>query len=582
MTTKNIFPETSMANLSPERAESVGYEDARYQEATTASFFPSWSMAYDAEIGSPFGITLPVSQAVESHKKAMQEQANRQSTMAASQGSHSRTLAESSLKSVSELFGKDSNKSFAGSVVDANTTDSVPLSYFGEVAVLVSGRSSHFRQRFTKMEPESQMKILSGTASSDLMLTQFGAWRMSHDDSELLPAWCLVFSPIGMKAEHLIYRDDFEQLSSVNIRLKLRLSKNKRGIEDIIALHRDNDSLPVIHAKPVPERGSNAFKVTLPSGLVIEWDAESGNGPLFEDGNSRRFSQLVNLQVQPADIPVVALENIDEEDLEEVVIAFPSQYAREPLYLVLPKFKERAKVTINPQNMYWPPYDFTKHKQLDVEYTQEVVDLAVMSLAEAEEFANNLWLEYNGKDTLDNSKKIWDGAANAKEAYQLAKGLGGMGVVAYVKPANGQDYVIIKGYKKHLKTLVKGNRWRANNPQVVQLGLGTKNMARNMLKVGLVVDIAFAVAINAVDVYVHDEKTMEDLVGKSGADIVKGVVATGAGTLAAVIVATAGVPLLVSGLMFAGMSVGVGIALDWADNEFGVSDSLVDLLKKGK
>ncbi|MEI8656413.1 MULTISPECIES: hypothetical protein [Vibrio] len=156
-----------------------------------------------------------------------------------------------------------------------------------------------------------------------------------------------------------------------------------------------------------------------------------------------------------------------------------------------------------------------------------------------------------------------------------------MGVVAYVKPANGQDYVIIKGYKKHLKTLVKGNRWRANNPQVVQLGLGTKNMARNMLKVGLVVDITFAIAINAVDVYVHDEKTMEDLVGRSGADIVKGVVATGAGTLAAIIVATAGTPLLVSGLIFAGMSVGVGIALDWADNEFGVSDSLVDLLKKG-
>nr|VVV03968.1 hypothetical protein AW0309160_01351 [Aliivibrio wodanis] len=231
---------------------------------------------------------------------------------------------------------------------------------------------------------------------------------------------------------------------------------------------------------------------------------------------------------------------------------------------------------------YWPPYDFTKSEQLNVEYTQKLVDLAVMSLEEAEEFANNLWLEYNGKDTLGNSKKVWDGAANAKDAYQLAKGLGGMGVVAYVKPAKGQDYVIIKGYKKHLKTLVKGNRWRANNPQVVQLGLGTKNMAHNMLKVGLVVDIAFAIAINAVDVYVHDEKTMEDLVGRSGADIVKGVVATGAGTLAAVIVATAGAPLLVSGLIFAGMSVGVGIALDWTDNEFGVSDSLVDLLKKGQ
>lgn len=98
---------------------------------------------------------------------------------------------------------------------------------------------------------------------------------------------------------------------------------------------------------------------------------------------------------------------------------------------------------------YWPPYDFTKGKALDVEYTREVVDLAVMSLEEAREFASNLWLEYNGKDALDNSKKVADGLKNSYEAHQLAKGLGGMGVVAYVKPANGQDYIVIKGYKKH-------------------------------------------------------------------------------------------------------------------------------------
>lgn len=240
-----------------------------------------------------------------------------------------------------------------------------------------------------------------------------------------------------------------------------------------------------------------------------------------------------------------------------------------------------SKITQIPQGSgYWPPYDFTKSEQLDVEYTQKVVDLAVMSLEEAEEFANNLWLEYNGKDTLDNSKKVWDGAANAKDAYQLAKGLGGMGVVAYVKPANGQDYVIIKGYKKHLKTIVKGNRWRANNPQVVQLGLGTKNMARNMLKVGLVVDIAFAIAINAVDVYVHDEKTMEDFVGRSGVDIIKGLVATGVGTVAAIAASTVGAPILGVGLAFAAVSFVVSMLLDEADNNYGVFDTLVEKLKE--
>lgn len=280
---------------------------------------------------------------------------------------------------------------------------------------------------------------------------------------------------------------------------------------------------------------------------------------------------------------VSALSSSSLSTGSEAAISANAQ-SRDPSVSMTESVTENAStnsVQIPQSSGYWPPYDFTRSEQLDVEYTRKAVDLAVMSLDEAKEFAKNLWLEYNGKDKLDNSKNFWDGARDANAAYQLAKGLGGMGVVAYVKPANGQDYVIIKGYKKHLKTLVKGNRWRANNPQIVQLGLGTKNMARNMLKVGLVVDIAFAIGVNAVDVYLHDEKTMEDLVGSAGVDIAKGVVATGAGTIAAVIVATAGAPLVISGLIFAGMSVGVGIALDWVDNEFGVADSLVDLLKEG-
>jgi uncharacterized Zn-binding protein involved in type VI secretion/3D (Asp-Asp-Asp) domain-containing protein len=229
---------------------------------------------------------------------------------------------------------------------------------------------------------------------------------------------------------------------------------------------------------------------------------------------------------------------------------------------------------------YWPPYDFTKSEYLKVEYTQKAVDLAVMSLEEAEEFANNLWKEHNGKDTLDNAKKIWDGAANARDAYALSKGLGGMGVVAYTKVANGTEYVIIKGYKKHLKTLMRGHRWRANNPQVVQLGLGTKNMARNMLRVGLVVDIIFAIAINAVDVFVHDEKTMEDFVGRSGADIAKGMIATGAGTVIAVVATAVGLPLVVAGLSFAIVTLGASFLLDDVDSEYGISDKVVEKLKE--
>ena len=232
---------------------------------------------------------------------------------------------------------------------------------------------------------------------------------------------------------------------------------------------------------------------------------------------------------------------------------------------------------------YWPPYDFSKREHLNVkyvEYTQQAVDLAVLSVDEAQEFVHNLWQKQNVKDTLGDGKKVWDLGTNINDAYQLAKGLGGLGVIAYVKQANGKDYVIIKNYKRHLKTLVKGHRWRANNPQVVQLGLGSKNMARQLLSVGLVVDIAFSVAVNAVDVFLNDEKTMVDLVGQSGADIVKGFIATGVGTVVAVALASAGVPLLAAGLVFALVGYFVSQALDEIDNELGVSKTLVTKLKE--
>lgn len=229
---------------------------------------------------------------------------------------------------------------------------------------------------------------------------------------------------------------------------------------------------------------------------------------------------------------------------------------------------------------YWPPYNPVGkegEKELNVVYSQEHIRLAVLTIEEATEFAENMWQEHNGKDALDNTKKVWDGAEHAYKASKIAVGLGGLGVTAYAKTINGAEYIIIKGYKKHLKTLVKGHIWKANNPQIVQLGIGTKNMAKQLLKINLVVDIAFAAAINAVDTMVHDEKTMVDFVGRTGADITKGLIAMGAGVGAATF---AGGGILLGGVIFALVSVAVGISLDELDNELGVSDKMVEIIKE--
>jgi hypothetical protein len=73
---------------------------------------------------------------------------------------------------------------------------------------------------------------------------------------------------------------------------------------------------------------------------------------------------------------------------------------------------------------------------------------------------------------------------------------------------------------------------------------------------------------------------MEDLVGRSGADIAKGMIATGIGTVAAIGASTIGLPLIIVGVFFAGTVMGASFASDGLDNAYGISDALVEKLKE--
>ncbi|SIO94536.1 hypothetical protein [Vibrio spartinae] len=73
---------------------------------------------------------------------------------------------------------------------------------------------------------------------------------------------------------------------------------------------------------------------------------------------------------------------------------------------------------------------------------------------------------------------------------------------------------------------------------------------------------------------------MADLVGRSGVDIAKGMIATGVGTLVAVGVSAMGFPLIAVGGAFAVVGFLASLGLDWIDNEWGISDLLVEKLKE--
>lgn len=590
MTTKNsIFPPNSMAHDSPNRTQPLGIEDARYQEATKDSFFPKWSIAYDVEARSGKGVTSAITDAAVTRQNAVAAETESAKTQTANANSLASNDAISNvMQTVSELFSSGSNKCFASSVIpDVDKTQAISLREYGQVAVLTSGKSTDFKKRFSKMEPEQELKILSGTSLVDMTLSDLGAWRMTHNNEEVLPAWCLLFCASGMKAEHLINRDEFNQLSDVNTELKLRLQNDESGKEDLIAFHRDGEKLPVIQAEPNPESGSKAFKATLPSGVVIEWNGVSKQGPLFHNGTERRFGSLRQEKVLPNDGKTQDIDGVPDNAVEEIIIAFPKLKFLDPLYLVLPKFKEESKITINPKNMYWPPYNpLAKEgeKELNVEYVEPINSFGLMSPEEGHEFLQNLYDDMGGKDTVGDFKDYYGLGNGVYDSYKVASGLGGLGVVAYTKNINGKDWVIIKNFRRYEQTLMKGNKWGANNPRVIQAGLGLNDLkgAVRYIRFNIGVEIIVSVGINAADYILNDEATLAEFVGNSSGDIVKGLVSMGVGAIA-VTMLPATATVLLSGTIFAAVSFLVGQGLNVFDENNGYSKDIskaVDRLMK--
>lgn len=228
---------------------------------------------------------------------------------------------------------------------------------------------------------------------------------------------------------------------------------------------------------------------------------------------------------------------------------------------------KREAIKMNPNNMYWPPYNPLApegEKYIEVEYINPITSIAVLSLEEAQEFYKNL----GGKETLGHIRDYSDLTKGGAEAYATAKGLGGLGVKASTKTINGKDWVIIRDFRRHQQTLMKGNKWGANNPKVVQAGLGLNDVrgAARYVRFNAGIEIAFAVGINAADYILRDEATLAEFVGNSAGDLAKGFVSlVGAALFTAVMPATLGV--LATGSLFAVISFAIGQGLNFLDQE---------------
>lgn len=247
---------------------------------------------------------------------------------------------------------------------------------------------------------------------------------------------------------------------------------------------------------------------------------------------------------------------------------------------------QAATPQIDPKNAYWPPYNPLApagKKELKVIYEQPIKDYAWLSVEEAEEFAQNLYEDLGGKSTLGDIKNYGLGLGKGSyDAYMVAKGLGGLKVQSYTKTINGQDWIIIKNYRKHLKTLERGHKWKANNSRIIKMSLGLNDLkgATRYVRFNVGLEFAVSIGINALDYALRDEATMAEFVGNSSVDMVKGFISLGGAALltAAFVPATIGV--LATGTIFAISSFGLGIAVDAIDEHLGYSKDFTNAVKE--
>ncbi|WP_236782835.1 hypothetical protein [Aliivibrio fischeri] len=240
-----------------------------------------------------------------------------------------------------------------------------------------------------------------------------------------------------------------------------------------------------------------------------------------------------------------------------------------------PVINVRAKKHgINPKNMYWPAYDFTKEgdeRYLNVEYTQNITKFAVLEPKE--------WAIFF--DSFDKIKTLKDGATGLYDARETAKALGGIGVTAFVKTIDDVDYVILKNYDKWSQTLLYGGVFKANSSQVIKLGLGGLDTVKGMakfVKVTAPLEILVGTSINVLQFILNDEYTLQRL-GVEEAKLLVHVLVVSGVAFVGISLAAISAPVTVSGglILYAVSGVAVSV-VDWAtDFEKGIVENVIEI-----
>lgn len=175
-------------------------------------------------------------------------------------------------------------------------------------------------------------------------------------------------------------------------------------------------------------------------------------------------------------------------------------------------------------------------------------------------------------------KDAYGGSLTVRTIYQEL-GLTGKYVIKQIR---GHTHIVFKGFAG-ARQFFTGTHYGIANHKIIHLRLGKAGL-KAAAREGLIFGILFCTAIDIVDFATRDHWTWSEFFGTVGMDVMKGLIASGAGYLAGIATAAAlGTTVIALGPVVVAVAIGAGvaIALEIIDKKFDISGKLNRLVDHG-
>ena len=321
--------------LSPERRAA---EDARFEETTRDTFFPSTSMATDT------AITL--GEGTKTKKAANEAAAQKEQATDSAATSPSVAIEAPLVSSTEETLPKVFCKSCLAprGTTEAGTKDE-PLRNFGEMAILQSApEDSDPGSALHGMAASGALVLKGATDLAEFKLPKLGAIRFSVGGVLARTPWMALFFPNKLGDGTLASMEDIQQAGAIESRVKFNFYTDKDGKEFVSGYHDGSGTSgygePVQSVEATEDKNSTSksYIADLGDGTIITWyPEESDKTPLSTPLPRSKRIDPSTILVRPIDSEAITTTTYPEEEIIELIVTFPADSGIEPLYLVFSK-----------------------------------------------------------------------------------------------------------------------------------------------------------------------------------------------------------------------------------------------------